>query len=134
MENTEIAVLDEKESNLVQLLENFGLSGSAARIIICLTVRADSSIREIGASTGLSTATVSITLKKLREEGIVRRGETAVKSKKRAPVRFNLTGDFNQVLSIIEKNKRREFSKYIRKTARVKRKFTCHFRPQSSGV
>jgi predicted transcriptional regulator len=94
MENKEIAVLDEKESKLVQLLENFGLSGSAARIIICLKVRAGSTIREIGASAGLSTATVSITLKKLREEGIVRRGETTVKSQKRAPVRFNLTGDF----------------------------------------
>jgi predicted transcriptional regulator len=134
MENTEIAVLDEKESNLVQQLENFGLNGSAARIIICLKVLADSTIREIAASTGLSTAMVSITLKNLREEGIVRRVKTAVRSKKRAPVRFNLTGDFNQVLSIIEKNKRREFSSYIKKTTRVKKEFTYHFRPQLSGT
>jgi predicted transcriptional regulator len=133
MKNTEIAVLDEKESKLVQLLENFGLSASAARIIICLAVRADSTIREIGASTRLSTAMVSITLKKLREEGIVMRGETC-KSQKRAPVRFNLTGDIDHVLSIIEKNKHREVSGYISKTTHVKMQFTSRFRPQPSDI
>jgi len=133
MKNTEIAVLDEKESKLVQLLENFGLSASAACIIICLAVRADSTIREIGASTRLSTAMVSITLKKLGEEGIVMRGETG-KSQKRAPVRFYLTGDFDHILSIIEEKKQREVSRYIRKTTRVKRQFMSLFGPQPSDL
>ncbi|MGA9139470.1 MAG: MarR family transcriptional regulator [Methanocella sp.] len=132
IETSEIAVLDEKESRLVQQLENFGLCGSAARIIIYLKVSTDSTIREIGASTGLSTAMVSITLKRLRQDGIVRREATVRKTQKKAPIRFCLTGDFNHVLSIIEENKRREVEQFIRETSRVKRQWAAHFKQQGS--
>ena len=77
---------------------------------------------------------VSITLKRLRQEGIVCRGKTVIKTQKRMPLRFCLTGDFDHVLSIIEENKRREVRQYIRETARVKRQWAAHFGPQSSGV
>lgn len=133
MEHTEIAVLDEKESKLARQLESFGLSSAAARIIVCLAVRADATIREIGASTRLSTASVSMTLKKLAKGGIVNT-HPAGAAKRNAPKRFYLTGDLDHVLSIIEAGLHREVSGYIRQTSHVKRQLASRFRPPSSDI
>ncbi|OPY29545.1 MAG: hypothetical protein A4E28_00798 [Methanocella sp. PtaU1.Bin125] len=93
-------------------------------------MRADATIREIGIATRLSTASVSMTLKKLAARGIVSL-HPAVAVKKNAPKRFYLTGDLDHILSIIEASLHSDVSSYIRQTSHVKRQIVSRFGPLS---
>ncbi len=69
MKNVKIAVLDENELVYARLLEESGSSRSAARIIVCLMVRSNLMVREIAGDTQMTSAAVSIALRKLSESG-----------------------------------------------------------------
>jgi predicted transcriptional regulator len=120
MKHAEITVLDEKEEKFVKMLEDFGLSRSMARIIICLAVHDDCTSREIEIVTGIKSSTVSIILKKLREDGIVRGEKKAEKPHDRGVMHYSLNGSMDEILTILEEKKRKETSAYIDKIRKIK--------------
>lgn len=120
MKHAEITVLDEKEEEFVSLLEEFGLSRSMARIIICLAVHEECTSREIEIITGIKSSTVSIILKKLREERIVRGEKKAEKPQDRGVMHYSLSGSLDSTLVILEEKKHRETSAYIDKIKKIK--------------
>jgi predicted transcriptional regulator len=122
MKHAEITVLDEKEEEFVKLLEDFGLSRSMARIIICLAVHEECTSREIEIITGIKSSTVSIILKKLREDKIVRGEKKVEKPHERGVMHYSLAGNMNDVLAILEEKKRKETSAYIDKIKKIKNK------------
>jgi predicted transcriptional regulator len=120
MKHAEITVLDEKEEKFVKMLEDFGLSRSMARIIICLAVHDDCTSREIEIVTGIKSSTVSIILKKLREDKIVRGEKKVEKPHDRGVMHYSLNGSMDDVLGILEEKKRKETSAYIDKIRKIK--------------
>ncbi len=120
MKHAEITVLDEKEEEFVRLLEEFGLSRSMARIIICLAVHDECTSREIEIITGIKSSTVSIILKKLREDRIVRGEKKIEKPHDRGVMHYSLSGDLDSVLGILEEKKRKETSAYIDRIKKIK--------------
>jgi len=120
MKHAEITVLDEKEEKFVKMLEDFGLSRSMARIIICLAVHDDCTSREIEIITGIKSSTVSIILKKLREDKIVYGEKKVEKAHDRGVMHYSLNGSMDDVLGILEEKKRKETSAYIDKIRKIK--------------
>jgi|AGTN01.1.fsa_nt_gi Predicted transcriptional regulator len=120
MKHAEITVLDEKEEKYVTMLEEFGLSRSMAKIIICLAVHEDCTSREIEIATGIKSSTVSIILKKLREDKIVSGEKRAEKPQDRGIMHYSLSGSMDDVLAILEEKKRKETSAYIEKIRKIK--------------
>jgi predicted transcriptional regulator len=120
MKHAEITVLDEKEEKFVKMLEDFGLSRSMARIIICLAVHDDCTSREIEIVTGIKSSTVSIILKKLREDKIVRGEKKVEKPHDRGVMHYSLNGSMDDVLGILEEKKRKETTAYIDKIRKIK--------------
>jgi predicted transcriptional regulator len=120
MKHAEITVLDEKEEKFVKMLEDFGLSRSMARIIICLAVHDDCTSREIEIVTGIKSSTVSIILKKLREDKIVYGEKKIEKTHDRGVMHYSLNGTMDNVLGILEEKKRKETSAYIDKIRKIK--------------
>lgn len=120
MKHAEITVLDEKEEKFVKMLEDFGLSRSMARIIICLAVHDDCTSREIEIVTGIKSSTVSIILKKLREDKIVHGEKKVEKPHDRGVMHYSLNGTMDDVLGILEEKKRKETSVYIEKIRKIK--------------
>ncbi len=120
MKHAEITVLDEKEEKFVRMLEDFGLSRSMARIIICLAVHDECTSREIEIVTGIKSSTVSIILKKLREDKIVRGEKKVEKPHDRGVMHYSLNGSMDDVLGILEEKKRKETSAYIDKIRKIK--------------
>jgi predicted transcriptional regulator len=120
MKHAEITVLDEKEEKFVKMLEDFGLSRSMARIIICLAVHDDCMSREIEIVTGIKSSTVGIILRKLREDKIVRSEKKIEKPHDRGVMHYSLNGTMDDVLAILEEKKRKETSAYIDKIRKIK--------------
>ncbi|MGA9138920.1 MAG: winged helix DNA-binding protein [Methanocella sp.] len=120
MKHAEITVLDEKEEEFVKLLEEFGLSRSMARIIVCLAVHDECTSREIEIVTGIKSSTVSIILKKLREDRIVKGEKKVDKPHDRGVMHYSLAGSMDDVLSILEEKKRKETSAYIDRIKKIK--------------
>lgn len=120
MKHKEITVFDEKEEGYVTLLEKFGLSRSMAKIIICLMVHEECTSREIEVITGIKSSTVSIILKKLREDRIVTADKKAEKPGDRGVMHYSLSGDISNVLTLLEEKKRKETSLYIDKIKKIK--------------
>jgi predicted transcriptional regulator len=120
MKHAEITVLDEKEEEFVKLLEEFGLSRSMARIIVCLAVHDECTSREIEIVTGIKSSTVSIILKKLREDKIVRGEKKVDQPHDRGVMHYSLAGNMDNVLSILEEKKRKETSAYIDRIKKIK--------------
>jgi predicted transcriptional regulator len=120
MKHAEITVLDEKEEKFVRMLEEFGLSRSMARIIICLAVHDECTSREIEIVTGIKSSTVSIILKKLREDKIVKGEKKVEKPRDRGVMHYSLNGTMDDVLGILEEKKRKETSAYIDKIRKIK--------------
>ncbi len=120
MKHAEITVLDEKEEEFVKLLEEFGLSRSMARIIVCLAVHEESTSREIEIVTGIKSSTVSIILKKLREDRIVKGEKKVNKPHDRGVMHYSLNGSMDDVLGILEEKKRKETSAYIDRIKKIK--------------
>ena len=120
MKHTEITVLDEKEEKFVRMLEDFGLSRSMARIIICLAVHDDCTSRQIEIVTGIKSSTVSIILKKLREDRIVRGEKKVEKPNDRGVMHYSLNGSIDNILTILAEMKRKETSTYIDKIRKIK--------------
>ena len=120
MKHAEITVLDEKEEQFVKLLEEFGLSRSMARIIVCLAVHDECTSREIEIVTGIKSSTVSIILKKLREDKIVRGEKKVEMPHDRGVMHYSLAGSMDDVLSILEEKKRKETTAYIDRIKKIK--------------
>lgn len=122
MREAEIIVLDEKDEEYVKLLENFGLSKSMAKIIICLALHQECTSRQIEIITGIKSSTVSIILKKLREDRIVAGTKKAEKDDDREVMYYRLSGTMDHILGILEERKRKETSQYIEKIKKIKNK------------
>lgn len=122
MREAEIIVLDEKDDEYVSVLENFGLSRSMAKIIICLALHHECTSRQIEIITGIKSSTVSIILKKLREEKIVTGAKKAEKDADREVMHYRLSGTMDHILAILEERKRKETSQYIEKIKKIKNK------------
>ncbi|OPY26184.1 MAG: TFIIE alpha subunit [Methanocella sp. PtaU1.Bin125] len=91
-----------------------------ARIIVCLAVHDDCTSREIEIVTGIKSSTVSIILKKLREDRIVRGEKKAEKPHDRGVMHYTLAGSMDDVLSILEEKKKKETSAYIDRIKKIK--------------
>lgn len=120
MKHAEITVLDEKEEKFVKMLEDFGLSRSMAKIIICLAVHDECTSRDIEIVTGIKSSTVSIILKKLREDKIVIGEKKAEKPHDRGVTHYSLNGTLDDVLNILEEKKRKETTAYIENIRKIK--------------
>ena len=115
-----ITVLDRDEMDLVQRLRVCGLTPSTARIVVCLMVRAGETISEIAAAADLTTSTVSMALKELREEGIVATEKRKDTAHGRSALHYRLNGGIESLFAALEASERRKVRRYMDMTARVK--------------
>lgn len=122
MRDAEIIVLDENDEEYVRLLENFGMSKSMAKIIICLALHQECTSRQIEIITGIKSSTVSIILKKLREDKIIAGAKKAGKDDEREVMHYKLSGSMDHILGILSERKRKETSQYIEKIKKIKSK------------
>lgn len=120
MKQSEINVLDEEEEESILLLEKFGMNRSMAKILVCLALQGECNSREIEISTGIKSSTVSIMLKKLREEKVVTATKKRTGEHKKGIVYYSLAGTIDEVLSILERKKMEETTSYIEQIRKIK--------------
>ena len=120
MKTVEIDVLDARDEKVVRLLEGMGLNHSTACIIRFLMVRQPCTMKEISIAANITTSAVSIALKKLKAQGIVRSMKMSGKPVGRRTDLYSLNGAIDEVLAIFERHERQEVARYLEKTARAK--------------
>lgn len=113
MRNVKITVLDESELTCARMLEASGLSRSAAMVIVCLMVRSGLMVREIAVTTMMTSAAVSVALRKLSESEMIR-SEGSVTGKK-SDRRYSLVGDWGCILAMIEEQELKKVSGFVEK-------------------
>jgi predicted transcriptional regulator len=121
LKNATIAVLDERELKYASLLEGAGQSPSVARVIVCLLIRQDVTVREIARATEMSSARVTVAIRKLRENGMALTG-TGLPGKK-SDRRYRLVGDWECILALIEEREQEKISGYLEKAGKVRSDF-----------
>jgi predicted transcriptional regulator len=114
-----VAVLDNTELRYAGLLEDAGLNRSTARVIVCLMVRNNITIRQIATATEMTSASVTVAIRKLRESGMIRYEESV--SGKISERLYRLVGDWECILAMIEEQERKKVSGYVEKSGEVMR-------------
>ena len=133
MRTIEIDVLDERERAFVRLLERAGIGDVTARIIICLMVRNGITPGQIAVTTQASAAAVSKALKKLLEDGVVRKYTVGRGRRYPEAARYSLTGEIDRVLGRLEDHKREEILRYVARTEKIKKTVPARYRTRFNG-
>ena len=91
-----------------------------ARILICITLRGEISGREIEIAAGIKSSTVSVMLKKLREDGIVAVSRKRDAGRSRDISYYRLAGSIDDILNLLERKKNAETASYIDRINKIK--------------
>jgi predicted transcriptional regulator len=113
-----IAVLDNRELGYASLLEYAGLNRSTARVIVCLMVRNNITIRQIATATEMTSASVTVAIRKLRELGMISFEENV--SGKIFERLYSLVGDWDCILAMIEEQERKKVFEFIEKSGEIR--------------
>ena len=119
MKKIAIAILDYSELRYAGLLEDAGLNRSTARVIVCLMVHNNITIRQIAMATEMTSASVTVAIRKLRELGMIQYRENV--SGKISERLYSLIGDWKCILTLIEEHERKNVSGYVEKSGEILR-------------
>ncbi|HEY3272589.1 MAG TPA: hypothetical protein VGJ92_02430 [Methanocella sp.] len=119
MKKIAITVLDDRELGYASLIEDAGFNRSTARVIVCLMVRNNITIRQIAMATETTSASVTVAIKKLRELRMIRYENNV--SGKVSERLYSLIGDWECILSLMEEHERKKISGYVEKSGEVLR-------------
>lgn len=121
MRHTEIHVLDEHEQEYIGLLQGLGMNAAMAKILVCITLNGESCSRDIEITTGIKPSTISIMLKKLREDRIIAAAKKNNNTRGRGVTYYSLSGSIDNLITILSEKKMSETSTYIREIGKVKK-------------
>ena len=120
MKHTEIHVLDEHEQEYIHLLQSLGMNAAMAKILVCIALNGESCSRDIEIITGIKPSTISIMLKKLREDRIITAAKKNNNSRGRGVTFYSLSGSIDNLIDILSEKKMSETSLYINEIVKVK--------------
>jgi predicted transcriptional regulator len=119
MKQVTIAVLNNRDLIYAGLLEESGLGRSAARALVCLMIRGHITVREMAVATQMTSASVNVALRKLRERGMVLSEDSA--TGRNADRRYSPAGDWKCILGLIEDHERSQVAMYREKASKVRK-------------
>jgi predicted transcriptional regulator len=97
-----------KEEEFANLLMNIGLKRNVAKVLVYLANTSEATSRDIERGTDLRQPEVSIAMRTLKENEWIESRESKAESKGRPVKIYRLSRPIEEIMDIIERNKRKE--------------------------
>jgi predicted transcriptional regulator len=120
IKHSDIRVLDEKDFEFVEALQNLGVSKSVATLITVLASSNEATSREIELGTGLRQPEVSIAMRTLRENNWINEHEVKAEGKGRPKKIYKLSISLDKIIEYYEGKKRKESAQIAQAVQRLK--------------
>jgi predicted transcriptional regulator len=108
MRSEKVMYFTPREEEFAQLLMDIGLKRNVAKVLIYLANTTDATSRDIERGTDLRQPEVSIAMRTLKENGWIESRESKAESKGRPVKIYTLSRPIEEIMDIIEKEKRKE--------------------------
>ncbi|MBP2145862.1 putative transcriptional regulator [Methanofollis sp. W23] len=108
MKAEEVLYFTQKEEEFATLLIDIGIKRNVAKVLVYLANTDEATSREIERGTDLRQPEVSIAMRYLKEKKWINTRESKAESKGRPVKIYSLSKPINEIIDIIEKNKRKE--------------------------
>lgn len=108
MKAEEVLYFTQKEEEFATLLMDIGIKRNVAKVLVYLANTDEATSREIERGTDLRQPEVSIAMRFLKEKKWINSRESKAESKGRPVKIYTLAKPINDIIDIIEKNKKKE--------------------------
>ncbi|MDD3620854.1 MAG: ArsR family transcriptional regulator [Methanofollis sp.] len=108
MKAEEVLYFTPKEEEFATLLIDIGIKRNVAKVLVYLANTDEATSREIERGTDLRQPEVSIAMRFLKEKKWINTRESKAESKGRPVKIYSLSKPINEIIDIIERNKRKE--------------------------
>lgn len=108
MKAEEVLYFTQKEEEFATLLIDIGIKRNVAKVLVYLANTDEATSREIERGTDLRQPEVSIAMRYLKEKKWINTRESKAESKGRPVKIYTLSKPINEIIDIIERNKRKE--------------------------
>ena len=108
MKAEEVLYFTQKEEEFATLLIDIGIKRNVAKVLVYLANTDEATSREIERGTDLRQPEVSIAMRFLKEKKWINTRESKAESKGRPVKIYSLSRPINEIIDVIERNKRKE--------------------------
>ncbi|QSZ66624.1 ArsR family transcriptional regulator [Methanofollis aquaemaris] len=108
MKAEEVLYFTQKEEEFATLLIDIGIKRNVSKVLVYLANTDEATSREIERGTDLRQPEVSIAMRYLKEKKWINTRESKAESKGRPVKIYTLSKPINEIIDVIEKNKRKE--------------------------
>ncbi|QYZ78567.1 ArsR family transcriptional regulator [Methanofollis formosanus] len=108
MKAEEVLYFTQKEEEFATLLIDIGIKRNVAKVLVYLANTDEATSREIERGTDLRQPEVSIAMRYLKEKKWINTRESKAESKGRPVKIYSLSRPINEIIDVIERNKRKE--------------------------
>ncbi|GAB7017082.1 helix-turn-helix domain-containing protein [Methanogenium cariaci] len=120
MRMEKVMVFTEEDEEFSDLLTEIGLKRNVAKVLIYLAMTEEATSREIERSSDLRQPEVSIAMRTLKENEWIESRESKAESKGRPVKIYRLSKSINEIMDIIEKNKREEVENQLKLIQKIR--------------
>ncbi|KAF1073230.1 hypothetical protein MKMG_02229 [Methanogenium sp. MK-MG] len=115
-----VMVFTEEDEEFSDLLTEIGLKRNVAKVLIYLAMTEEATSREIERSSDLRQPEVSIAMRTLKENEWIESRESKAESKGRPVKIYRLSKSINEIMDLIEKNKREEVENQLKLIQKIR--------------
>jgi predicted transcriptional regulator len=108
MRSEKVLYFTPKEEEFAMLLMNIGLKRNVAKVLVYLANTSEATSRDIERGTDLRQPEVSIAMRTLKDNEWIETRESKAESKGRPVKIYRLSRPIEEIMDIIERNKRKE--------------------------
>ncbi|WP_165078025.1 helix-turn-helix domain-containing protein [Methanogenium sp. MK-MG] len=120
MRMEKVMVFTEEDEEFSDLLTEIGLKRNVAKVLIYLAMTEEATSREIERSSDLRQPEVSIAMRTLKENEWIESRESKAESKGRPVKIYRLSKSINEIMDLIEKNKREEVENQLKLIQKIR--------------
>jgi predicted transcriptional regulator len=120
MRSEKVMYFTPKEEEFANLLMDIGLKRNVAKVLVYLANTSEATSRDIERGTDLRQPEVSIAMRTLKQNDWVTSRESKAESKGRPVKIYSLAKPTEEIMDIIEKNKRKEVKNQLDLIQKVK--------------
>jgi predicted transcriptional regulator len=120
MRDAVVGVLNDDQLEMANILRRLGVQINVAKLITYLAAAGESTSREIEMGAGLRQPEVSIAMRTLRRENWVREHDVKTEGKGRPHKVYALTTPLDEIIRIIEEDKRKNSAQAIESVQKLR--------------
>lgn len=123
MRSKNVHYFTQREEDLANLLMQTGLRRNVARIFVYLAIVPEATSRDIERGTDLRQPEVSLAMSLLMEKGWISTREIRTENKGRPVKMYSLSSPVNEVITLMETDKKEELERHVSILHRFKASF-----------